>query len=57
MAMRSKVEQLTCYKNLRRYGEIGKLSRLEYLSALLETTEVEPIKFGEGFNMLIPSQA
>jgi len=27
------------------------------LSALLETIGVELVKFGEGFNMLIPSQA
>lgn len=29
----------------------------ENLSALLETVRVELVKFGEGFKMLIPSQA
>ena len=39
-------------------GGIGSHSGLdENLSALLETIGVESVKFGEGFKMLIPSEA
>jgi hypothetical protein len=38
-------------------GGIGRRPRLINLSAHKETYGVEPVKFGEGCKMLIPSQA
>lgn len=42
---------------IREGGGIGRHKGLSFLSALKEISDVEPLKFGETFQMAIPSQA